>query len=1207
MENDKSPETGALIIVQQNQNQLRRYLLGQLVEAEEEEMELRLLTEADYVEELDVTADELINQYLAGDMSEDERQSFEQVFLATPQRRQKLRFAELLQGYIKEEKSASPVKQVAQRHRTRSQPRPFFRPMVIAASVLLMIGLAFVFWRGAFYQSDVAKGMNALNEAYRNARPVEARVSELNYAPLPNVRGESREQVDEVTRDLANRLLLEAVRNDPGARSHQALGRFYLANHEYDKAINQFEQALQSAPADAQLRSDLGAAYLERGKAEMTGQESDKGLADLGQSAEQINRALELNGALAEALYNRALVHQYMSLPQQAADDWRKYLEKDSTSPWAEEAKRNLKALEEKKNERSRYEQSTVDDFLNAYRAGDDESAWRLYTRSHKPSGNDITAALLRSGLSQSDGAPESFRALTYLGQLELSRANDAYTSDISKFYAASTSHKRAILSQARDEVAQGYVLFRQSRITDAMTWFARARVRFEQVGDTGEALAVDYAIAYGAAVQPDIQKGLEIFARIIPICEEKNYRWLLAQCLSELAHLQLNLNNYSEAMDEGSRALHLSEEVQDRNGTSSSLIQMASIHSLLNDKERSLAFLQRSLNLNDGKDAQQNWGIYIAISFNFNALGLYRAALDCLQEALRVANDLHRPLLTSRSYQYLGLTYGNLKQYDEAIRHVQRAYQEGQPLAGERSGRNMMANASLYLGGLYRITGDQPRAIQAYDESLRLYDGLEFPHYGYAAHKGKFLSYLAQRDDAQAAQELPVVLALFEAHRDKILEERQRNLFFDNEQDVYDLAIGFTSSRLGDSRRAFEYSESSRTRSLRDMIRNGGRVVEGDDGPRLRLQGGVASLTLSEIQARLPDKVQILQYAVLKDEICIWRLSKTSFTATTVAIDAETLAETVTGVHRQLASLNEADRDSAANGLRALYDILIKPVEGLDPEQMLCIVPDKALHYVPFDALISTTSGRYLIEDYRLTIASSSSVLIDCTEAAQKFAVTGTERLLAVGNPSFDGRAYPQLRNLESAVREAQRIAEYYPSSRVLINEQAQASVVRSELERADVAHFAAHYIIDRKSSLSSKLLLAKEQGSAAQPAGQSAGSLETSEVYRMKLARTRLVVLSGCQTGIEQQYGGEGPISFARPFLVAGVPLVVASLWPVDSDATAELMIAFHRHRKRDQIPTAEALRRAQLEMIRGENTRYRNPSYWAAFETIGGAAEF
>ena len=74
-----------------------------------------------------------------------------------------------------------------------------------------------------------------------------------------------------------------------------------------------------------------------------------------------------------------------------------------------------------------------------------------------------------------------------------------------------------------------------------------------------------------------------------------------------------------------------------------------------------------------------------------------------------------------------------------------------------------------------------------------------------------------------------------------------------------------------------------------------------------------------------------------------------------------------------------------------------------------------------------------------------------------------------------------------------------------------------------------------------------------------------------------------------------------------MAGVPLIVASLWPVDSEATAELMISFQRHRKMDGVPTAEALRRAQEEMIESNDPRYRRPYYWASFVTIGGYTEF
>jgi CHAT domain-containing protein len=102
-------------------------------------------------------------------------------------------------------------------------------------------------------------------------------------------------------------------------------------------------------------------------------------------------------------------------------------------------------------------------------------------------------------------------------------------------------------------------------------------------------------------------------------------------------------------------------------------------------------------------------------------------------------------------------------------------------------------------------------------------------------------------------------------------------------------------------------------------------------------------------------------------------------------------------------------------------------------------------------------------------------------------------------------------------------------------------------------------------------------------------------------------VVILSACRTGVESYYKGEGMIGMSRVFIVAGVPLVVASLWSVDSQATMELMVKLHKYRRQDKLTTAEALRRAQLEMLNGSQPRYQRPYYWAAFMAIGGKTSF
>jgi CHAT domain-containing protein len=69
--------------------------------------------------------------------------------------------------------------------------------------------------------------------------------------------------------------------------------------------------------------------------------------------------------------------------------------------------------------------------------------------------------------------------------------------------------------------------------------------------------------------------------------------------------------------------------------------------------------------------------------------------------------------------------------------------------------------------------------------------------------------------------------------------------------------------------------------------------------------------------------------------------------------------------------------------------------------------------------------------------------------------------------------------------------------------------------------------------------------------------------------------------------------------------VPVVVASLWSVESDSTSTLMIAFHKYRRSTGHSTAEALQQAQVQMLK--TARFSHPYYWASFAVIGGYATF
>ena len=1197
------------------QDFVKRYLLQQLTDAERQQIELQLLGDDDFFKEVEIVEDELIDEYLANELSRDERSAFEEHFLSTPERNSKLRSAEALKRYLLSAAPDQPHKTSRFAQFLQKLGGPFFlSPARVPVALVAMIVVGLGVWRVAFYQSDLEKGLIALNSAYRQERPIEARISALDYARFIDRRGKEPEVVNNPELDRAQRLLLDAQKDDPGSASSHALGKLYLLQREIDKAIEYLEKAKASDSKNAQINADLGAAYFEKGKLELAAGKSDpnspqagKGLEYLGRSVEFLKEALELDPNLLEALFNLALVQENQGLYHEAQVTWRAYLEKDSSSQWAVEARENLKQLEEKT--RTSENAAPVDAFMIAYRARDDTTAWEIYRRNHGNGGNKVTNDLVK-GLADSSAAKstEILQALDYLGQLEISNANDAYTAALAKFYASATPQTRSLLIQARQQIVKGYESAGRSEYAKATELFSSARTTFEKVGSLPETLAADVALAHTAAVQPDLIKGQELAERLIPACESQGYQWLLARGLTVRAHNQSNLNNYTEAISDGHRAMQIFQRLQDPVSKINSLVQLASLHLFLNDIEMSFSFLGRARAMVEEEKAPAVllWGIHIAASLNLSALKLYRAALDYQHEALQLVLPTHRPLYISRSHQFLSRTYGSLRQFDLALQNVHKAYELGQPLAAEYIGQNIMAAASLARGDLYRLSGDPQRALVAYDESSELYQKIDFAHYNYLAHKGKLLSYLAQNNDALAGEELQIVLELFDTYREKILDERQRISFFDKEQDTYDLAIDFAYSRRGDEYRAFDYSEISRARNLHELMQHGAKVgltASGADLRSSKLAGSASALplTTTEIEKQMPEEVQLVQYAVLEKKLLIWRVTPSSKLVTkAVDIEKSALEGMVTKTLNQIGRRDE----NAVAGLQNLYAVLIDPIRAeLDPEKVICFVPDKRLHFVPFSALRSASSGRYLIEDFRLMIVPSATILIEATNKARARASIQEEELLAVGNPTFDRATNPTLANLSDAEREVEQIARHYNSRPVrLIRSDATRKSVSAALPKAQVAHLAAHYQIDSRSRLSSKLVLAPDPGERAH--AEQAG-LNSGDIYEMKLVRTKLVVLSACQTGIEQQLSGEGPIGFARSFLVADVPVVVASLWPVDSTPTADLMISFHRHRKQNRLSTADALRRVQRDMMNHEH--YRHPYFWAAFTIIGGYSSY
>ena len=1077
--------------------------------------------------------------------------------------------------------------------------------------MLAVLGIGFFAWRVLQPQPDLNDGLVALQQAFREERPIEGRLSGFDYVPLPNQRGAAT-RVDHRQRDLAAALLLKSLRDHPTAAAHHAAAKFYVMNHQFEEAQKEFAAALELDQQNAKIHNDFGAALLEEGRMQSAATDNSKQLELYGRSLEHIQKALELDPSLLEALFNRALVYQLMKPSEQAIQAWKEYLAKDSTSPWAEEARRNIKVIEQQLGASAK-QTDDFKNFLEAAQRADDNTARKILSTTYTSAGNEITNRLIDSLLgielfADALDPPRTLAALTFLAELESNHARDRYSSDLLTHYRQATPTLKSILARARYHMRTGYSHFEKSKFREAIEEYNKAKTKYQRANDlVGQAFA-DYRLAHCYVLLPDPERARLAFEQLLVVSEAKQYQWLAAQCLSGLAHASADNSEYSKALDYSSQALAKFEQAGDVNGILKCLTQLADFNQAVNQVATALGYLSRTLRLVDDASSgpHQRWGILNQIGFSMTSLQLHAAALFYQKEALRIAIETGIPLIVSRSYGYVGSAYAAMKMYGEAVTKASEALEIGRSISGERGGLEITGHAARQLGDIHRAAGRCDRAIDYYDESLHLFQKLNFDLYAYVAHKGKLECFIATSNRRAIRDELRTVLGLSELYRSKITVESQRNSFFDAEQGVYDLAIGYEFGEEKNQVKALEYSEQSRARSLLDAVRRRTETRINRNKSDFDSEVGTSSLTVAEIQKRMPSNSQIIQYAVLEDKVIIWVVTRTAIKYEEVPMQLSVLTEKIKAF---LDTINHQPSGGSykRDGGSELYDLLIRPVKGhLDGSRVLVIVPDKLLNYLPFAVLTSPDTSRFLVEDYDLGVAPSSTLFTKLSAVAERKSGIRDERLLSVGDPRFDRKVFKSLRDLPSSVEEARIVAGLYPKNHeLLVREQATESTIKSEFETADVAHLAMHFIVNEQSEMLSGFPLTPEPSDRA-GVDRSNGFLQSQEIYGLNLHRMRLAILSACQTGIERQYRGEGAVGAARPFFVAGVPTVVASLWPVDSDASADLMVRFHRYRH-DPLATTRALKKAQVEMIHGADVRYRHPYYWAPFVAIGGLTDY
>lgn len=1162
-----------------SEEMVREYLLRRITdEATLEAIEELMFTNDQFCNQIALAEDGLINDYVLGKLSAEDSASFEQTLTTDQERRRQTSFTQEIR---KRALAADAAVRKPERRSFFASLNAFIRQPQYAGMLALLIVavlVPFLLMRtgGPDYLAD-------LRLLYQQSRPIEARISEFGYAPLTQLRGGPASTDPRAVRLIETRLL-QAVDENPNAETQHALGTFYLTQGDYPKAIREFENALKLAPNNAKIHNDLGSAYLERSRTES----HEKKLQDLAQSLEEFTRAADLDPNLLEPLFNKALALRAMGLPRQARETWQLYLQKDSSSPWAEEARKHLSQIEGEQTLFQSDEQ-VLSDFLAAYRANNNERAQKIHDETKGYLIGPAVALQLsrRYLLARQNGndaeAKESAAALTFIAAYEQTQNADTFFTEFANFHSNISREKATRLLQAKDNLVAAYQLAANREYAQAISEFEKSRDVFVELSDDCDAAIAENWAAQFLRDIGKIEDGRRRLAAIIKTGEKRNFKLLQASAYYWLGMCDYSQNRFSESARNLRTALRLAETNNNTFEVRHVEDALAVNYSKLGELEPALFYASRGLFDNTPQYRSLNqWlrgnGVLAGLTLK---LGLFSTSYNVAKERLYVAQQYApRGVQLNDSLRHLTNAALARKDYAVALEHANQSLRVASE--GSNDSRNQRTKAEIYglLGNVKREAQDYRGALSDYDQALDLYSNLdEITVNAYEIHKGKLFCYQELKEHESFKAEMQTVLKSAEDYRSKIREDSSRQAFFANEQNVFDVATAAAISEQ-DFAGAFAFVENSKARSLLEFVASQKSIAEVEND----FSSVGRPLSFAEIQARLPEQVQVVQYAVLPDKIAIWTMSKSRFDFHAREISAEELEKKIAAYEAAIVERKTfAEIQPAA---RELYDLLIPA--NLSAGKQLCLLPDKSLHRLAFNTLVAK-DGRYLLDEYALFYAPSASVLVLASENAQNKAAPVNESVLAVGNPAFDREDNPNLPNLESAAAEAKSVVANYsrPLSFELIGNDATKEKFLQQMANVDVIHFAGHYVANRQSPGNSKLLFA-------------GGELRSFELSPLRLPTNRLVVLSACETGSGVYNKSEGAIGIARTFLALGAPMVIASQWQVDSEPTKDLMKAFHWNRKQKGMTSIESLRQAQLAMRSSEKAA---PFYWAAFSLFGG----
>ncbi|HKR12284.1 MAG TPA: CHAT domain-containing protein [Pyrinomonadaceae bacterium] len=713
---------------------------------------------------------------------------------------------------------------------------------------------------------------------------------------------------------------------------------------------------------------------------------------------------------------------------------------------------------------------------------------------------------------------------------------------------------------------------------------------------------------------------------------------------LGNLGEVYYHLGDLAAAKQAYLESVKLSIEVKDERNHSSVLKSLGDLYLAESDLDQAHRFYTDALALGDkGKELGNQVGALLGLSALQRRLGNYHLATEYAQRALKLLEGRNRPLWQGQALNSLGLSELRFGKIPEALATFQKAL----AIDADTTGPQVQWTAHAGLARAYvqnsqldkardhyqqaidviekvraGLGGDQDKAgflqdkIEIYKEQIALLldlhrrdaksnTGADAFHYNERARARAFFDRLAE---AKIDPERDTAPDLLKQKQDlhsrintlttKLIKERSQET---SRQD---------HAAIGELKQQLDQADKELSDWLRELRRR---------NPEYAALKYPQPVTLAETQRLLDGQTILLSYSLAEPGSFLFAVSRDDFQVK--RLPSETLlSKRVQDLLTAITDKNNpAPEQYRLQAMRLSQDLL--PARRLlAGKKALVIVADGALHRLPFEVLFlpgTSASGDmrrwpYLIRNFAVSYVPSASVLAELQNHARDAAPKG---FIGFGDPLYEQSITPStlrvvntegrlnLQRLPYSRTEIDGIARLFPKDNydLFFGAEANEENVKApeRLNRYRIVHFSTHGYVNEARPRFSGLVLSQRTKPQSTPGNSHAedGVLAAYEIFDLKL-KADLVVLSACETGLGKEIRGEGLMSLTRAFMYAGTPSVVVSLWNVNDETAADLMIRFYRHLKTPGSGKSEALRLAQLETIQDNGF----PFFWAPFVLIG-----